>query len=81
MNKEYYFKVCKDSVKELESYLSNLDYCKFNSLSDMTSNNSSVLFSAFLTDEEALMIKLKFPLTGFLDFNKAMGRQIIQSKL
>ena len=36
------------------------------------------MYLANLTGEEAMMIKLKFPLVGFLDFEKTLGRQIKQ---
>ena len=77
MKKTYYIRIGRDIYKEFETFLEENRY-DFQILSfvDTISKDSTCLYTTHLTGEEAMMIKLKFPLVGFLDFAKTLGRQI-----
>lgn len=43
---------------------------------DMANGVSTALYSAYLTSEQALIIKLACPLVGCLNFGKALGKLV-----
>ena len=78
MKKAYYIRIGREIYREFETFLDENKY-EYQILSFIdTMSQKSFLYSAKLTGEEAMMIKLKFPLVGFLDFAKTLGRQIKQ---
>ena len=78
MKKKYYIRIGYDLTDEFERYLiSNAFLHERLTFAEMiSSENKSSLFSTLLDDEEAMLLKLKFPCVGFLDFAKTLGRQI-----
>ena len=80
MKKTYYIRIGRDIYKAFEEFLdeNKYDYQVLSFVDTVSNKDSSCLYSTHLTGEEAMMIKLKFPLVGFLDFAKTLGRQIKQ---
>jgi hypothetical protein len=77
MRKRYYIRIDIDSVDKFQHYLVD-NLFDHECLSRTEIPNGTSLFSAKLDNEEALILKLKFPFVGFLDFTKTLGRQIKQ---
>jgi len=47
---------------------------------DMANGVGTALYSAYLTSEQALVIKLSCPMTGCLNFGKALGKLVSNCK-
>jgi hypothetical protein len=79
MANKYYMRVTPEVAGKLDEYLTGIG-CNFELLSrDIVTGKSSWLYSSKLSTEEVIMLRLKFPFIGFLDFTKALGRQIKQA--
>jgi hypothetical protein len=79
LKNKYYIKISKTLIKDFEAFLNenNFDYLSL-SFADSIIDRGTCLYSAKLTGEEVVIIKLRFPIIGFLDFAKTIGRQIKQ---
>lgn len=74
----YYIRVRSEDNDAFQHYLErNSIDGKFISL-DLRDGCASMLYSLYLTDEDAGSIRLSFSLTGFLNFNRALNRQIVR---
>ncbi len=81
MNLEkYYIRVNEYECDVLEN-LFLTHHASYSVLSrDMANGNATSLYSVYLTSEQALVIKLSCPMTGCLNFGKALGKLVSNCK-
>lgn len=73
---KYYIRVNQYNCDSLEE-LFEIHDVSYQLLSrDMANGVSTALYSAYLTSEQALIIKLACPLVGCLNFGKALGKLV-----
>lgn len=73
---KYFILVEQITEAPLTDYLleSGIEYAHVSN--DFVRGRTALLYSAQLSKEEATAIRLKFPLIGFLDFNKAFKKPL-----
>lgn len=77
---KYYIRVDEFESNALENQFMS-HHVSYSMLSrDMANGVSTALYSAYLTSEQALIIKLACPMTGCLNFGKALGRLVSNCK-
>ena len=81
MNVEkYYIRVNEFESNVLENHFMS-NHASYSLLSrDMANGVSTSLYSAYLTSEQALIIKLACPMTGCLNFGKVLGKLVSNGK-
>lgn len=73
---KYYIRVNEYECDGLEDLFLK-HHASFSLLSrDMANGNATSLYSAYLTSEQALVIKLSCPLVGCLNFGKTLGKLV-----
>jgi len=76
MKSRYYVRVTQQDNDSFQDYLErNGVDAKFMS-TDMTKDGVSMLYTAILNEEEASTLRLSFNFVGFLNFNRALNRQV-----
>lgn len=75
MAKKYYLRTSED----ISGYLEKIQVSYAQLSVDVVNGKSTWLYSAYLEQAEATLLRIKFPLVGFLDFTKVLGRQIKQT--
>jgi len=73
---KYYIRVIEDNCDIVENlFISHNVHYRILS-KDMANGYGTTLYSAYLTSEQALIIKLSCPLVGCLNFGRALGRLV-----
>lgn len=72
MNK-YYVRVKATDVQKFEEHIARNNLTQYELLSN---DFSTSMYSMMMDDEEALSLKLSFPLVGCLNIKRALGRLV-----
>jgi hypothetical protein len=76
MNKEkYYIRVAISDCDAFEAHLKTYD-TECTQLSRDFSSTSTAMYAVDMDSEMALSLKLSFPVKGFMNFNKTMGKLV-----
>jgi hypothetical protein len=76
MKSRYYIRVTQEDNDSFQDYLErNGIEAKFMS-TDMTKGGLSMMYTTRLDTEEASTLRLSFNFLGFLNFNRALNRQV-----
>jgi hypothetical protein len=79
MKSKYYIRVAMEHASDLyEHFNRNGVVCEQLSV-DIDSKNVTTLFAVRMESEDALNMKLSFPIVGIMDFNKVLGKQLDKS--
>jgi hypothetical protein len=77
---KYYIRVSEYDCDVLENQFMS-HHVSYSVLSkDMANGIASSLYSAYLTSEQAVVIKLACPMTGCLNFARALGKLVSNNK-
>ncbi len=67
---KYFIRITPSLEADLLQYMQDSNIQHVHVSNDRTNGAASVMYSAQLDTEEAMAIRLKYPLIGFLNFNK-----------
>ena len=73
MRSKYFIRVKHPNTQAFEDYLTNAGNEYIMIASDLS--NSTNLYSVSLDGEEALSLRLTFPVLGFMNFTRTLGKK------
>jgi hypothetical protein len=73
---KYFIRVKPAMEASLAAYLSESGIEHSHISNDFSANGGTVLYSVQMDSEEAMAIRLKYPLIGFLSFNKVFKKPV-----